>query len=202
MDDPVLSRRSIRAYTTEPVTDELVERLLRAAMAAPSAGNQQPWQFVVVRERETLHAVTVFHPYAAMLDQAPLAILVCGDTRLEKWPDFWPQDCAAATENLLIEAQALGLGAVWLGVYPLVERVDGMRALLGLPAHVTPFALVPVGWPAAARTPAACIASAGSAAAGGLAAADVTCGDGRGVRLERAPTTTRRASPAVWVRRW
>jgi nitroreductase len=153
MDDPVLQRRSIRKYTADAVPDELVTTLLRAAMAAPSAGNQQPWQFVVIRERATLRAVTEFHPYAAMLGHAPLAILVCGDTRLEKWPEFWPQDCAAATENLLIEAQALGLGAVWLGVYPLVERVDGMRELLGIPTHVTPFALVPVGRPAATKAP-------------------------------------------------
>ena len=137
------SRAAASASTpTEPVGDELVELLLRAAMAAPSAGNQQPWQFVVVRDRETLLAVTVAHPYARMLTTAPLAVLVCGDTDLEKWPEFWEQDCAAATENLLIEAERIGLGAVWLGVHPRPERVDALRALFALPAHIVPFALV------------------------------------------------------------
>jgi nitroreductase len=152
--DPVLSRRSVRAYTGAPVTEAQLERLLRAAMAAPSAGNQQPWQFVVVRERETLTAVTTFHPYAGMLPEAPLAIVVCGDTRLEKWPQFWEQDCSAATQNLLVEAEILGLGAVWLGVHPLPERVEGMRALLGLPDEVVPLAIVAVGHPARRKAPA------------------------------------------------
>lgn len=154
MDDPVLSRRSIRKYTAEPVDDELVERLLRAAMAAPSAGNQQPWQFVVLREREVMAAITGVHPYAKMLPQAPVAVLVCGDPGSGKWPQYWEQDCAAATENLLIEAERLGLGAVWLGVHPLVERVGGIRAILGIPESIVPFALVPLGRPAERKPPA------------------------------------------------
>jgi len=153
MDDPILSRRSIRAYTGEPVTDEQLERLLRAAMSAPSAGNQQPWRFVVVRGRETLGAIPAVHPYARMLDHAPLAIVVCG-TSDGRWPQFWDQDCAAAVENLLIEAQSLGLGAVWLGVHPLAERVTGLRRLLGIPDAVTPFAVVAVGHPAETKSPA------------------------------------------------
>jgi len=154
MHDPVLARRSIRAYTDEPVTDEQVERLLRAAMAAPSAGNQQPWAFVVVRDRATLEAVPSVHPYARMIAHAPLAIVVCGaGVESGRWPRFWDQDCAAAVENLLIEAQALGLGAVWLGVHPLEERVTGVRKLLGIPDDVTPFAIVPVGCPAETKPP-------------------------------------------------
>ncbi len=151
--DPVLTRRSIRKYTEEPVADEQVELLLRAAMAAPSAGNQQPWHFVVVRDRERLQAVTVAHPYASMLPGASLAILVCGDTGPKKWPEFWEQDCSAATENLLIEAERLGLGAVWLGVHPRAERVDALRALFGLPDRVVPFALVALGHPAERKPP-------------------------------------------------
>jgi nitroreductase len=153
MDDPVLSRRSIRKYTDEPVDDVTVERLLRAAMAAPSAGNQQPWQFVLLRERATLRAIPAFHPYAKMLPDAPVAILVCGDPGRAKWPQMWEQDCSAATENLLIEAELLGLGAVWLGVHPLTERVEGLRALLGIPASVVPFAVVSLGWPAQRKEP-------------------------------------------------
>jgi nitroreductase len=152
-DDPVLTRRSTRKYTDEPVADEQVELLLRAAMAAPSAGNQQPWQFVVVRDREALRAVTEAHPYASMLPGAPLAILVCGDTGPKKWPDFWEQDCSAATENLLIEAERLGLGAVWLGVHPRAERVTALRELFGLPGTIMPFALVAVGHPAEHKPP-------------------------------------------------
>jgi nitroreductase len=153
MDDPVLRRRSIRKYTAERVSDGHVERLLRAAMAAPSAGNQQPWQFVVIRRRSLLDAVPEVHPYSSMVPMAALAILVCGDRTLERWPQYWEQDCAAATENLLIAAAQLGLGAVWLGVYPLEDRVDGVRALLDLPKQITPFALVPVGWPAEEKPP-------------------------------------------------
>lgn len=151
--DPVLSRRSVRKYTDELVSDEFVERLLRAAMAAPSAGDQQPWQFVVLRDRETLTAITSVHPYSKMLPSAAVAILVCGDPDGVKWPQMWEQDCSAATENLLIEAEQLGLGAVWLGVHPLAERVAGIRALLGIPEAVVPFALVPFGRPAERKEP-------------------------------------------------
>lgn len=154
VDDPVLCRRSIRDYTAEPVSDADLERLLRAAMAAPSAGNQQPWRFVVVTERETLQAIARVHPFARMLPRAPLAIVVCGDPGDGRWPDFWDQDCSAAVENVLVEAQSLGLGAVWLGVHPLAERVEGIRALLGVPDQVTPFAVVAVGHPASQKPPA------------------------------------------------
>ena len=152
MDDAVLSRRSVRTYTDDAVTDEQLERLLRAAMAAPSAGNQQPWQFVVVRDRETLAAIPSVHPFARMLPRAPVAIVVCGAAG-GRWPQFWDQDCAAAVENLLIEAEAMGLGAVWLGVHPLEERVTGLRRLLGIPDDVTPFAVVPVGHPVEKKAP-------------------------------------------------
>jgi nitroreductase len=153
MDDPVLSRRSIRKYEDEPVSDEHLHRLLRAAMAAPSAGNQQPWHFVVVRDRDLLRRIPSFHPYARMLDSAPLAVVVCGSEEDLRWPRFWVQDCSAAVENMLIEASLLGLGGVWLGVYPLEERVAGVRDLLGIPGHVVPFAIVAVGRPAEKKGP-------------------------------------------------
>jgi nitroreductase len=156
MTDPVLARRSIRKYTEQPVPDDLVHRLLVAATSAPSANNQQPWHFVVIRERAVLDAVPSFHPYSQMLKQASDAVLVCGDPALQKDPivDYWVQDCAAATENILIEAAALGLGAVWLGIHPRPERVAGMRRLLGIPDAIVPFALVPVGYPAEEKPPA------------------------------------------------
>jgi nitroreductase len=154
MHDPILTRRSTRKYTGESLSDADLEALLRAAMAAPSAGNQQPWHFVVVRERDTLQEITTVHPYARMLPAAAAAIVVCGDTRLEKWPEFWDQDCSAATENILIAAERLGLGSVWLGVHPLVERVEGVQRILGMPAEIVPFAVVALGHPRERKEPA------------------------------------------------
>ena len=146
--DAILKRRSIRSYTGEGVCDADVRDLLRAAMSAPSAGNERPWHFIVIRDRATMQRIITFHPYAAMLTHAPLAICVCGDLSLEKYRGFWVQDCSAATENLLIAAQDLGLGACWLGIYPLEDRVAGMSNLLGCPGNVVPFAVIAVGHPA------------------------------------------------------
>jgi nitroreductase len=146
--DAIMTRRSIRKYTDRAVPDELVSQLLKAAMAAPSAGNEQAWQFIVIRDRALLDAIPKFHPYSAMLKYASMAVLVCGDLTLEKYKGFWVQDCSAATQNLLLAATAKGLGAVWTGVYPLEDRVAGMRKLLNLPEHVIPLSLVPIGYPA------------------------------------------------------
>jgi nitroreductase len=146
--DAIMTRRSIRKYTDRAVPDELVFQLLKAAMAAPSAGNEQAWQFIVIRDRALLDAIPKFHPYAAMLKYASVAVLVCGDLTLEKYKGYWVQDCSAATQNLLLAATAKGLGAVWTGVYPLEDRVAGMRKLLGLPEHIVPLSLVPIGFPA------------------------------------------------------
>lgn len=153
--DAVMARRSIRRYTPEPVSDGDVRRLLEAAMAAPSAGDERPWHFVVIRDRGLREQVPTVHPYSAMVPQAPVAILICGDERLEKHRGYWVQDCSAATENLLIEAVELGLGAVWLGVYPVEKRVEDFRRLLGIPPEVIPFALIAVGHPAETKPPAA-----------------------------------------------
>ncbi len=144
----ILSRRSIRKYTGERITDETVTELLKAAMSAPSAGNQQPWHFVVVRSQETLDLIPTVHPYAAMTPSASVLIAVCGDLNGLKYEGYWVQDCAAATENILLAAHELGLGAVWLGVHPTEDRVESIRRLLGLPEHVIPLALVPLGYPA------------------------------------------------------
>ena len=145
--DALLTRRSIRKYTKEPVSDEAIKMLLEAAMAAPSAGNQQPWHFVVIRDREILDEIPKLHPYAQMVKEAPVAIVVCGDKRSVKYKDYWPQDCAAATQNLLLAAHANNLGAVWCGVYPNEERVRPLRELLGIPEGVLPFSLIAVGRP-------------------------------------------------------
>ena len=144
----IFTRRSIRKYTDQAVPEELVTDLLKAAMAAPSAGNEQAWQFIVIRDRALLDAIPKFHPYSAMLKYASVAVLVCGDLTREKYKGYWVQDCSAATQNLLLAATAQGLGAVWTAVYPLEDRVAGMRKLLDLPEHVVPLALVPIGFPA------------------------------------------------------
>ncbi|NLI14818.1 MAG: nitroreductase family protein [candidate division Zixibacteria bacterium] len=149
----LFKRRSIRHYTKEPIKPESIELLLKAAMAAPSAGNQQPWHFIVIQDRRILEEIPNLHPYAQMVMEAPLAILVCGDISSEKHPGFWVQDCSAATENILIEACELGLGAVWVGVYPNEQRVAALSKLVGLPEKIIPFSLVPIGYPAEHKPP-------------------------------------------------
>ncbi len=149
----VMTRRSIRSYKQEDVSEDMVQKLLQAAMNAPSAGNEQPWHLVVIRERRILDAVPAFHPYSKMLKQAALGIAVCGDLSLEVYKGFWVQDCSAATQNMLIAAHGLGLGAVWLGIHPFEERITGMKRILSLPEHVIPLSLVSIGWPAEQKSP-------------------------------------------------
>lgn len=139
------TRRSIRRFRPEPVSATVVEDMLAAAMMAPSAGNEQPWQFLVITDRDRLDAVAAAHPYASMAAHAPLAILVCGDLSLEKYAGFWVQDCSAAMQNLLLAAHAKGLGAVWTGIYPVNDRVTKFRSLFGLPHHVVPLGLAVIG---------------------------------------------------------
>ncbi len=149
----ILTRRSIRRFTPQPVSDEIIRELLHAAMSAPSAGNEQPWEFVVIDDRKILDEIPKVHPYAQMCREAPAAILVCGDLMRETHQGFWVQDCAAATENILIAVNDKGLGAVWVGVHPREDRVEGLRKLIELPAHIIPFALIPVGYPAEIKPP-------------------------------------------------
>lgn len=145
--EAIYSRRSIRQYRPKPVSEEAVRTLLGAAMMAPSAGNEQPWQFVVVRDVKKMSQVKDVHPYVGMAAEAPLGILVCGDLSLEKFPGFWVQDCSAAMQNLLLAAHDLGLGAVWTGVYPVEERVTRFKTIFELPEHVIPLGFAVIGWP-------------------------------------------------------
>ncbi len=151
--EAILTRRSIRKYLPDPIPPEVVDILLRAAMSAPSAGNQQPWEFIVIDDLGILRKVPQIHPYVAMCHEAPLGIVVCGNTQREKFPGFWVQDCSAATQNLLLAAHEKGLGAVWTGIHPLEERVKAFRDLLGIPQVVVPLALVVLGYPAQAASP-------------------------------------------------
>jgi nitroreductase len=140
----MLTRRSIRKYTGEPVPDDTLNALLEAAMSAPSAGNQQPWHFVIITRNDLLEKVPGINPHAAM---------VCAEPALEKHKGYWVQDCSAATQNILTAAHAMGFGAVWTGVYPNEERVQGFRGLLGLPKGIIPLSLVVVGRPAESKPP-------------------------------------------------
>lgn len=138
-------RRSIRSYDEGDISQEEIHRLLDAAMIAPSAGNARPWQFIVISDKEILDKIPAINQYAHMAPKAPLGITVCGDTRLEKYSGFWVQDCAAAVQNMLLAATALGLGAVWTGIHPVQERVSAYQALLSLPAAVIPLAHIVLG---------------------------------------------------------
>lgn len=146
----IFKRASVRKYTDQPVSKEQIEMLLKAGMAAPSAKNVQPWEFVVIQKKDTMFDIMKFHPYSSMLNQAPLAIAVCGNTTkiaLEEAQNLWVQDCAAATQNILLEATELGLGSVWMGVYPKKEYINGLANLLILPDFIVPFSLIAIGYP-------------------------------------------------------
>jgi nitroreductase len=149
----IFNRRSIRKYTTKKVSDDIVKELLKAGMSAPSAANEQPWEFIVVRDESVLQRIIDVHGYASMLKEADVAIVVCGDKNRDKVEGFWVQDCSAATENILIEAQELGLGAVWLGVYPLEERAKPIKNILKLPESIIPLSIISIGYPAEHKEP-------------------------------------------------
>ena len=143
----IFQRRSIRQYTKQDISEEMLRTILRAGMSAPSAGNQRPWQFIVVKDTETLTQISEVSPYAGMTKNAPLAIVVCGDLEQGRFQGFWVQDCSAATQNILLEVTENGLGAVWLGMYPIEERVESLQKLFNLPGHIIPFSVIPIGYP-------------------------------------------------------
>ncbi len=145
--EAIKTRRSIRKFKNRLIPVDLIEKILEAGMYAPSARNEQPWHFVLVTREELKEKLMRAHPYASMLREARLAILVCGDTDLELSPGYWPIDCSAATQNMLLAAHAGGLGAVWLGVHPRQERKDAIRKIFNLPANIEPFALIALGYP-------------------------------------------------------
>jgi nitroreductase len=157
--DVIFARKSVRSYTDQAVSDQQVETMLRAAMAAPTGMNVQPWRFVVVRDQAVKDVLA--GPRGGMIAQAPVVFVICGETTLMRKPfgqpdaepvevenGNWTQDCSAATENLLLAAEALGLGAVWTAAYPYEDRVNPIREALGLPENVTPLCVVPCGYPA------------------------------------------------------
>lgn len=146
----IMARKSVRSYTSKPVEKEKVEIMLKAAMAAPTAVNKQPWSFIVIDDRTVLDSLAQALPYAKMTAQAPLAIVVCGDLSKALNGDhdkYWMLDCSAASQNLLLAAESLGLGAVWTAVYPEEQRMESVRSVLSLPHYIVPLNLIPIGYP-------------------------------------------------------
>lgn len=150
----IFSRASVRSFDGRKVETEKIEALMKAAMAAPSACNQQPWEFVVVTNPETLGRLSECSPYAGCLRQAPLGITVCMRTAGLRAPDYAQIDASAATENILLEAVHLGLGAVWLGITPVPARMEAVRQVIGAPETIQPFGLVACGYPDKPAVPA------------------------------------------------
>lgn len=145
--DEIFARHSVRKFLPTVVEDEKIEKLLRAAMAAPSAGNQQPWEFYVVRDKRIIQDLAHCSPYAGCAANAPAAIVVCSRDTKQRFPAFVPLDLSAAVENILLEAVHLDLGAVWLGVSPYKAREIIVRRALGIPEGLTAFAIVSFGYP-------------------------------------------------------
>jgi len=146
----ILERTSVRSFSSKLIGKEIVEQLLKSAMAAPSAKNSQPWEFIVVDKREILDYLASNSPYASMAKQAPLGIIIVGnmDRALSgDSQDYWIQDCAAATENILITVEELGLGAVWTGVCPGKDRMKVISDKFDLPENIKPFNLILIGYP-------------------------------------------------------
>jgi nitroreductase len=151
----IFERRSIRAYTSEPVSDQVVRKLLEAAMAAPSAAGCDPWRFVVVKKREMLSTIAAALPYGKMLGSTALGVVVCGDLEAthDQQLSYLLQDCSAAIQNLLLCAHVLGLGACWLGVHPREQRVKNLQTILRLAEKVIPVACIAIGHPAETKEP-------------------------------------------------
>ncbi len=149
--DAIFTRRSVRKYTNRKVSREDLELICRAGMQAPSAVNRQPWAFIIIDDHSLLVQLAEIMPYAKMTRDASAAIIVCGN-RNTTYPsgqmDYWIFDCSAATENMLLQVESMGLGAVWTAVFPEEDRVNKLRQLLNIPEHLVPLNLCPIGYPA------------------------------------------------------
>lgn len=143
----IFSRRSIRRYKDTIVEKEKIEKILRAAMQAPSAWNQQPWEFIVVENKDKLQELSKLSPYASSIAHSPVSIVILGNENRMVIPEQWEQDLGAATQNMLLEAVELGLGAVWLGVYPKEDIVDFVTNSFKLPKNIKPYAVISIGYP-------------------------------------------------------
>jgi len=151
----IFGRRSVRAYTSAEVSPEHIQKLLQAAMAAPSAAAKDPWRFVVIRSRQTLARIAAALPNGQMLANAAVGIAVCGELEAahDRQLSYLLQDCSAAIQNILLGAHILGLGACWLGVHPREQRIQSLREILSLPATVVPVACLSIGYPGEKKEP-------------------------------------------------
>ena len=149
--DEIFERVSIRKYLDKTVEKEKIEKILRAAMAAPSAGTQQPWEFYVVTDKEKIKALSECSPYSGCAANAPVVLVPCYRTEGLMFPEFDTIDLSIATENAWLEITSLGLGGVWLAVAPIEDRVEKVKAVLDIPDSLVPFALLPFGYPAEDR---------------------------------------------------
>ncbi len=148
----IFKRRSIRKYTDQPVSEEDITLCLKAAMYAPCAGNEQAWEFIVTRSKENLLRLSQAHPYGTALANAVAAVTVCGNRSKLKFPqEYWVEDCSAAAQNFMLQAEELGIGTVWLAVYPCEDRMERIAQELELPANVIPLCIIPMGYPAEVR---------------------------------------------------
>lgn len=143
----IFKRASVRSYKNKDVEDSKLELLLRAAMAAPSAGNQQPWEFYIVKDKETLERLSAASPYASCTKNAPVAIVPCYRKEGLIFSEYAQIDMSICCENILLEATELGLGAVWLGIAPVEERMKAVEEILNIPQNLAAFAIIPVGYP-------------------------------------------------------
>ena len=148
--DNIFERKSVRTYLDKEVEKEKIDLMLRAGMAAPTGKNIQPWEFVVVTDRARLDSMAAALPYAKMLAKARNAIVVCGDSARSS---YWYLDCSAATQNILLAAESLGLGAVWTAAYPYEDRMQVVRKYINLPRNILPLCVIPFGYPAANEKP-------------------------------------------------
>jgi nitroreductase len=142
----IMTRRSIRTWTAEPVTENERKIILEAAMNAPSAADARPWHFVTMDDPEVIGQFTELGG-TEMLAESTFMVLICGDASKETYPGFWPQDCSCAAQNMQLAAHDIGIGCVWIAVYPLEERVETFRKVLGIPEAITPFGLLAMGVP-------------------------------------------------------
>lgn len=145
--EALLTRRSIRRYLSTPITDEQVQTILNAGLAAPSAHNRRPYRLLVVKSPEVKEALSKTTIYGKMLPSAPIIIVVLGDSVVQKHHDLLLNDCSAVTENILLAAHGLGLGAVWVGILNHFGMVNLVSKALKLPEHVLPIAMIPIGYP-------------------------------------------------------
>lgn len=142
----IFTRKSVRKYKKDKISDEILKKILEAGMSAPSAGASKEWRFIVVNQQDILDKLSKVSPYSWMVKDAPVAIVVCGDMSAEKYEGYWSIDCAAASENILLEAEENEIGSVWLGVYPEMERVEDIKKIFNLPENIIPFAIIPLGY--------------------------------------------------------